>query len=151
MSGIRIGDIPDVKAIEALGLELLANSVYSKVKPDNVKFKQTVASLMGSKKGIVLVVVDDQDQPQGFLLGIVDDLFFSQERYGTDLAVYVREGYRHHAAKLLKQFVAWAKSKPKVAHIAMGVSSGIGDIDRVGRIYERLGMSRVGGIYVMEN
>lgn len=151
MSGIRLADIPDVKHITELGLELLEQSVYQDIKPDTQKFRLLVANMIGSNKGRVLVVVDDDDKPQGFLLGMIDDLFFSQSRYATDLAFYIREGYRHLAPRMVKDFIAWATGKPKVVHIAMGVSSGVGDVSRIGRMYEGLGMTAVGGIYVLEN
>ena len=147
MSGIRVGDIPDMAAIVAMGHELLAQSVYSDVKPDEQAFRMLVAGIMGSNKGTVLLIVDDDDKPQGFLIGIVEELFFSRVRYGTDIALFVREGYRNLAPRLIKKFIAWAKSKPRVKHITLGLSSGIGDPDRVGRMYENLGLSRVGGIY----
>ena len=147
MSGIRIANIPDMKAIVDLGKELLEQSVYRDVKPDWPAFQLLVANMMGSNKGIVYVVVDDDDKPQGFLLGMIDDLFFSRDRYGTDLALYIREGYRNLAPRLLKQFIAWAKSKPRVKHVTMGLASGIGDTARVGKMYERLGLAPVGGIY----
>ncbi len=148
MSGIRPGDIPDMDAICELGSELLEDSLYGGIKPDETKFRLFVAGLMGHNKGSVLLVVDDDDKPQGFLLGMVDTLFFSQKCYATDMAVYVREEYRHLAPGLFKRFIAWAESKPKVAQIILGQSSGIGDPDRVGRMYEHLGLSHVGGIYM---
>lgn len=146
MSGIRVGDIPDMKAIVELGRELLEESVYD-VKADEPGFRLFVAGLMGSNKATVLLVVDDDDKPQGFLLGIIDELFFSRARYGTDIAFYVRKEYRRFAPRVLKQFIAWAKSKPRVDHVLLGQSSGIGDVDRIGEMYEKLGLSRVGGIY----
>ena len=148
MSGIRMGDIPDIDAIYDLGEELLAQSVYADIKPDRVKFRTLVAGLIGQNIGTVLVVVDDQDKPQGFLLGIVDELFFSRQRQATDLAVYVREGYRHLAPRLLKRFIDWAESKPRTAMITLGISSGIGNFERVGRMYENFGLAPVGGIYI---
>lgn len=148
MSGIRTADIPDIKEIYELGKELLDQSVYASIKHDEVKFKTFVAGLMGIKNGTVLVVVDDDDKPQGFMLGIVEELFFSKKRMATDLAVYVREGYRHIAPKMFKEFIRWAESKPRMAQITLGISSGIGDTKRVGRMYNSLGFAQTGGIYV---
>lgn len=147
MSGIRLGDIPDIKAINELGHELLEQSVSSGIPLDDSKFRLLVANMMGMKLGEVWVVVDDDDKPQGFLLGLVEDLFYSRQRYATDIAVYVREGYRHLAPRLFREFIKWAKSKPRVVQITLGLASGIGDPDRVGRMYEKLGLFRVGGIY----
>lgn len=148
MSGVRLADIPDIKEIYKLGKELLELSVYSNIKDDEVKFKTFVAGLMGIKTGTVLVIVDDDDKPQGFMLGIVEELFFSKKRMATDLAVYVREGYRHLAPKMFKEFIKWAESKSRMAQITLGISSGIGDTERVGKMYNSLGFAQTGGIYV---
>lgn len=147
MSGIRLGDVPDINAICELGYELLEQSVYRDIKPDESKFRLFTAGLMGSKDGAVLVVVDDDDKPQGFLLGIVDDLFFSRARYATDVAMYVRSDYRNLAPRLIRDFIDWAKTRPRVDHVMLGISSGIGDLDRVSRMYERIGLEKVGGIH----
>jgi len=148
MSGIRLGDIPDMNAICDLAAELLDQSVYAGIKPDQEKFRLLVANLMGHKQGTVLVIVDDEDRPQGFLLGILEELFFSRKRMATDLAIYVREGYRHLAPSMVKQFIAWAESKPRLVLITLGISSGIGDPDRVGKFYEDIGLPAVGGIHM---
>jgi len=148
MSGIRLADIPDMDAICELGRELLSQSVYANIKPDDEKFRLFVAGLMGLKNGSVLVVVDDEDKPQGFMLGMVEELFFSRQRMATDLAVYVREGYRHLAPHMFKKFIKWAESKARMSQITLGISSGIGGEERTGKMYENLGLNRVGGIFV---
>lgn len=149
MSRVRLADIPDMKHIVELGYELLGKSFYNGIKPDEPTFKMTVASMMGSKRGVVYVAVDDDDVPQGFFLGMVDDLFFSKERYATDVAVYVRDEYRHLAPRMYRSFIAWAKNKPRVREITLGISSGIGDAERTGKMYSKLGLSRIGGLYMM--
>lgn len=147
MSGVRLADIPDIDALCELGRELLEQSVYAGIKPDEYKFKTLLAGLMGSKNGTVLVVTDDDNQPQGFLLGMVDELFFSREKYATDLAVYARKAYRQYVPAMYRRFVKWASNRPKVVQISMGISSGIGDAERIGRMYELMGFDRTGGLY----
>ena len=149
MSGIRLADIPDIDEICKLGSELLEQSVYADIKPDESKYRMFVAGLMGHKQGSVFLIVDDDDKPQGFLFGLIDDLFFSQSRCATDVAFFVRDGYRHLVPALLKRFMTWAKAKPKVVYIALGISSGTGDPERIGKVYESFGLSKVGGIYFM--
>jgi len=148
MSTIRLADIPDMDAICELASELLEQSIYNDIKPDETKFRLFVAGMMGSKGGIVLLIVDENDKPQGFLLGVLEELFFSRQRMATDLAVYVREGYRNLAPRLLKTFVTWAESKVRVAQITLGISSGIGDPERTCKMYEKLGFTQVGSINV---
>jgi hypothetical protein len=150
MSGIRLGDIPDIDAIVELALEVKEQSVYAGIKLDNHKFRLLVASMMGDKTSRVIVIVDDDDRPQGFLLGLVEELFFSRSRYATDLAVYVRKGYRNLAPAMFKQFMQWAKTKPRVVRIMFGISSGVGDPARTGKMYQSLGLSLCGGIYSKE-
>jgi len=130
-----------------LGAELLKDSVYANIKPDRQKFRLFVAGLMGSKSGIVLVIVNTKNEPQGFLLGMVDELFYSRQKIATDLAVYVRPDHRHIAPKLFKRFISWAKQKPNLIQITLGVSSGSEGTERTGLMYERLGLGHVGGIY----
>ena len=150
MSGIRLGDVPDIRAICELAQELLDQSAYAGIKPDPEKFKRLVANMMGDKTSRVILIVDDQDKPQGFLIGLVEELFFSRKRYGTDMAVYVREGYRHLAPRMFREFIKWAESKPRVVRIMFGISSGIGNVERVGKMYNQLGLSSVGGFYMKE-
>ena len=149
MSGIRLADIPDMADIVDLGRELLESSVYAGLKPDEQKFKMTIAGLMGHKKGIVLVVVDNDNKPQGFLAGITDEYGFSRACFATDMWTYVRPGYRRYAYRLYNKFIAWAKTKPRVAFIELAQSSGMGDHDRWCRLMEKLGLSRVGSLYMM--
>ncbi len=149
MSGIRLGDLPDMGKIVDLGLELLEQSVYKDIKPDVLKFRKLVGDMMLSKSGRVFVIVDDNDEPQGFLLGMVSELFFSRDRYGTDVAVYVRDGFKNHAPEMFQQFIDWAKSKPRVKEIKLGISSGMDGKDRTGKFYESMGFDNIGGLYLM--
>jgi len=150
MSGLRLGDVPDIKAIWELAVELRDDSSYAGIKADKEKFTRLVANMMNDKTSRVIVVVDDNDQPQGFLLGLVEELFWSRSRYGTDLAVYVRKGYRHLVPRMFKEFIKWAESKPRVVRIMFGLSSGVGSEERTGKMYTTLGLSSVGGIYMKE-
>ncbi len=149
MSGIRLADIPDIKHIYKLGLELISDGAYKGIKHDEQKFKTTVAGLIGSKLGRVYVVVDDADIPQGFFLGIVDDLFFSRYRYATDMAVFIRKGFRQYAYRLYKLFIEWAKTKPRLFEISFAQSSGMGDHLKWCKLMERLGLERNGSFYTM--
>jgi len=148
MSDVRVADIPDIKEIYAIAKELHEQSIYSKIKDDESKFKLLVAGMMGQKSGIVLVIVNDNNEPQGFLLGVIQELFFSKAKMATDIAIYVRPEYRNMTPKMIKKFVAWAESKPRIAQITLGISSAISDGGRGGHFYELLGFQNTGGIYV---
>lgn len=151
MSGIREADIPDVKHIAELGVELLESSIYKDIKPDLSKFKTIVANLIVSNQGYVLVVVDDNDKPQGYFVGMLTDLYYSKDRFASDLSFYIRKEYRHFAPRVIKKFIAWVKTKPRVAYTALALASGSDDSNRSGLMYEKIGLSNVGGIYYLEN
>lgn len=146
---VREAGIQDIRRILELGKELLGKSVYAGTEVDDIKFKRACATLIGSKMGCVFVVVDEGNIAQGFILGMVDDLFFSKSKYATDLATYVTDEFRMLAPFMIRRFITWAKSKG-VSEITLGISSGIGDTQRVGRLYERLGFSPVGGMFAMK-
>lgn len=149
MSGIRMADIPDIKHIAELAEELHANSAYSHIKPDEQKFKMTVAGLIANKLGQVYVVVDNDNVPQGFLLGLVEDYFFSRQRYATDIAVYIREKYARYTARLYKKFITWASTKPRVVDITFAHSSGKGDYERWKKLMYHLGLEKVGSVFML--
>ena len=80
MSGVRMADMPDVKAILKMAHELLSDSAYKGIKMDERKFKLCCAGLIATKNGQVFVIVDDNDEPQGFLMGVIDELFFRSSK-----------------------------------------------------------------------
>ncbi len=149
MSGIRIADVTDMQDIVDLGLELLSQSIYSDIKPDIKKFKINIAGLMGSNCGLVLVVVDENDKPQGFIAGVVSEYGFSRARYATDMWTYVRDSYSRFAYRMYKQFIAWAKERPRIKFIEMAQSSGNDNHERWCKLMEKLGLVRAGSHYIM--
>jgi hypothetical protein len=149
MVTVREALVPELPAIHELAKELLEKSAYNGIVMDDQKFKRTAAFCLGSALGMALVVVDGEGVPQGFLLGMVDELFFSRSRYASDLCMYVRPPFRSAAPKMIRMFVDWAKTIPGVVQISLGISSGIGNAARTGRMYEHIGFNHVGGIYHM--
>ena len=49
----------------------------------------------------------------------------------------------------MRRFITWSKNNPGVKEIMLGVSSGIGDPDRVKQLYERMGAIRVGDNFIV--
>ena len=76
-------------------------------------------------------------------------LFYSRKKQSADLFFYVTEKGTGHGANLMRRFITWSKKNNGVKEIALGVSSGIGDSDRVKQLYERMGATRVGDNFVV--
>lgn len=91
-----------------------------------------------------LLVAEKDDEVIGMMWGYVDEFFFSEERYATDILLYVMREHRggRAAYKLVKAFEEWCYDK-NVRCIQPGVSTGI-DNDGYARFYERIGYSVTG-------
>jgi len=146
---IREAEVADIGQIHELAKELVAESVYRGIEMDDNQFKRTIATQIGSRAAAVFVVVDYDGAVQGFLVGMVQQLFWSKSKFATDLCTYVRPEARHIGGFMVRRFIKWAKGMPGVVEITLGISSGIGDVARVGRMYERMGLEHVGGLHVM--
>ena len=46
-------------------------------------------------------------------------------------------------------FISWAKNNPGVKEIMLGTTSGIGDTERTKKLYERMGVVRIGDTFVL--
>lgn len=149
MTRVRVADLPDMGKIVELGIELHDQSIYADVKPDNLKIRKLVGDMILSKNGEVFVIVDDNDEPQGFLLGMVTEFFFSKERYATDVSFYIRKGHRNHARSIIQAFIDWASKKAKVVEVKLAISSGMDTENRTGTLYELMGFKNIGGMYIM--
>lgn len=87
---------------------------------------------------------EEQGKIQGMLIGALCQYAFSKKRYATDSLFFADKG----GQRLFYTLREWAKGNG-VAQLQMGVTSGIGDAEQVGKLYELNGMKRIGGIYVL--
>ena len=93
-----------------------------------------------SRHVVFLNKVDDEIT--GVLMASVEPFMFNaKRRWATDLVFVADKG----GAWLLKRFISWAKAQ-KVDRIFMAVSTGLSIADR---LYQSVGMTRTGGMYVM--
>ena len=140
---IRNAQTADLPQLIIVGRRLKAMSPYADVPDDVLTFGNTLGQCINSAFGLALVAEHD-DKITGFLLGAAVPLWFSKKRSASDIATYAespRDGYR-----MIRQFVDWAWSIPNVIEITMAQSSGF-EIERSGKIYERMGLVRVGALY----
>lgn len=113
------------------------------------RFRPEICKLIKSESAIVLIAEHEGDVVGG-LVGQIGRVWYSDDLYATDLAFVVRAEYSGLYAWLLaKKFIRWAKSDERVVEVTMQISSGMGDVERVGRLYESLGLANMGGCYTM--
>lgn len=84
------------------------------------------------------------DEPIGFCAAMLTEYFFRSGRIAVDMGVYVAKDYRHTTAfpLLLRHLERWAKNKGADALIC-GITAPR-DVDRVKRVYEKLGYTELG-------
>lgn len=145
MSGVRKAVPMDLPRMIELGYRLCDQTIYKDVKRHRPSIMKTFTLAMTSKFGFAYVA-EHGEKLTGILIGIADHLWFSEDRYATDLLFYSeRPG---DGLKMLRKFVEWAWTTPRVVEITMGQSSGI-DIERMDALYARAGLTKVGSMYAM--
>lgn len=142
---IRAVTYRDLDAIVVLAHEAHALSEYRHVPTDEPKFRKLVLMLATSKQHLALVSAGDEGTVNGFLLGFSEEIFFSRKKYATDLMVYAR--HPRAGLALTEHFIEWALAREDVVQIVLGVSATLVDPRAAGRLYRRLGLNRVGGLY----
>ena len=144
---VRKATVEDVPRIFDLGQDML-DRMYGegKVMANRERGYKEMRQLIQSKTG--LVIVDEQEgELLGVLAGQVMVWAFVNLRYATDIAFFVREDRPVTAVKLLRRFVYWAQKQRNVREVLINVTHGLGDLDRVKVMYEKLGMIHVGGSF----
>ena len=91
-------------------------------------------------------VAEHDKKITGFMLGVVDTLWWSRDRYASDLIFYSERA--GDGLRILRRFIEWANSVPRVVEITCAQSSGI-NVERSSLIYERAGFTKVGGLWCM--
>ena len=146
---IRNARPEDIPALLDLGAKALAESEHP-ARFDRSKTRKMLryAIMMHRKDGPMRVwVAETQGEVVGVLIGQMDALFFSSDRYATDLVFYTHPSHRGHGLNLVRRFLEWARNDKKVVDITLQISSGI-EVERTQDLYERLGLKFVGGCFV---
>ena len=96
-----------------------------------------------------VVVVELKGKIEGVLIGVTHQLWYSKKKQAADLLFNVTEECTGWGAKLMRRFISWAKENPGVKEIMLGTTSGIGDTERIKKLYERMGAVRIGDTFVI--
>lgn len=135
----------DLQAIIALGYRLCDRTPLADVPRDRPMVAKTITDCMASQFGCCFVA-DHAGTITGAIVGIAQMFWFSRKRQAIDLFITAetpRDGLR-----LVRAFRDWGWSVPGVVRVDLAQSSGI-DVERTGKLYERAGFERVGGVFSM--
>ena len=102
---------------------------------------------MSAEHFVVIAEVDGKIE--GALIGVTHQLWYSRRKQASDLFFYVTENGKGVGANLMRRFISWAKNNPGVKEIMLGTTSGIGDMERTKKLYQRMGAVRIGDTFVL--
>ena len=94
-------------------------------------------------------VIEVQGKIEGAFIGVTHQLWYSRKKQAVDLFFYVTDKGRGWGTSLLRAYIRWAKLNNGVAEIILGVTSGIGDMDRTKKLYERMGAMKIGDSFIL--
>ena len=94
-------------------------------------------------------VVDVAGSVEGVFIGVTHQLWYSRKKQSTDLFFYVTDKGRGWGSSLLRAYIRWARMNKGVAEITLGITSGIGDMNRTRQLYERMGAIKMGDSFIL--
>jgi len=144
---IRAPTTTDIDQLLQLCARMHQESAYSFLPFDPDKVRRLVTDVIERGELYCGLVADDGGVLIGMLAGYLADYMFCDEQLACDLLVFVDPPYRGGwtAVRLISTFRAWALGRG-ARELCLGVSTEV-DVDTTGKFYERLGFSRVGGVY----
>lgn len=154
---VRAARFVDIPRIAEIGAEVHERSIYGPISTfDEILVKQLCARSMqrhGQQNygGTLFLVSETDGEILGFIIALLDLVYpCVEELMVTDLIfAFTDEADPHDAVTMIRQMIRWAESNPKVIEIHLGVTDArMGDDwKRVGKMYQRLGFERCGGMY----
>jgi GNAT superfamily N-acetyltransferase len=146
---VRFAEQADREALIALALENRHEIAHAPVAVCMERVEQTLHGLFERNPGshVVLLVQTDAGDLVGLLIGCVERYFYSDALQAQLIQWYVKKSYRGTSAapRLVKAFVAWARSRG-ANDVFMGISSGL-NVHLTHRLMMRLGFAYLGGNY----
>jgi GNAT superfamily N-acetyltransferase len=144
---IRPAREEDIDALVEMGARMHAEGYYSFLRYDREKVRRLMRSCIDDIENQCGFVAEHGNVIVGMLGGYLTDYFFCDERLACDWILFVDREWRGSsaAARLIKAFRNWASGRA-AQEICLGVSTNV-DTERVGRFYEKMGLTRVGGVY----
>lgn len=136
-----------LRDILELGMAMHAEGDYQTVPFDIEKTAHSIIEQVIKSPDGFGVLVYDGDNAVGMLAGGISQPFFSYTTYAYDYVWYMLPKYRGARAsiRMLNMFKEWALEKG-CDHLWMGVSTNI-NVEKTGRLFEKLGFRHIGGNY----
>ena len=127
----------------------IENAVRSALDTKAMSGDETLDVKVRLSIGALNLSVDIDGEIEGVFIGVANQLWYSRKKQAADLFFYVTDKGKGWGSSLLRRYIQWARFNKGVAEITLGVMSGIGDMERTKKLYEKLGAVKVGDSYVL--
>ena len=146
-STVRIATESDLFDLLVLGREfsMEASEMH---RWDKDKTELAIINAIRSDTSEIFVLLDDRQNTQGFLFGVLTEPFMSHKKVAMELAWFVTKGFRGNrgSLKLVDAFESWGKSC-NATSLIMSDINGVTDLKK---FYEKRGYHVVETTYIKE-
>ena len=124
-----------------------AESAYAFLPYDRSKVTSLIAACIDGSDDHFGLVAETDGEVVAMIAGYLCAYFFCDEKLACDIVVFVDSDRRGGigAARLIRGFRDWAVERG-ARELCLGISTGVA-IETTGALYERLGLTRVGGVF----
>ncbi len=153
---VRTATFADIPRIVELGRQAHARTVYADLSEyDEDAARQLCArSLQRNGQtnygGTMFLVSETEGEVRGFIIGFIDQVYpaFTGLSVTDIFFAFPEDANPRDAITMIAMLSRWAEKNPKVIEVHLGVTDAMNDDwERVGRLYERLGLEKCGGMY----
>lgn len=149
---IRRAVASDLEQLVELARRMHAESRFRIFRFVDAKVRNMLQGLIDSPDmALVLVAVDGQTgEVIGAIAAMCVEHWFSDQKVAQDVGLFVDPDRRGGmvAARLVKEFEAWARSMGALTG-ELGINTGV-HVERTAALFERLGLERTAYLYVKE-
>jgi GNAT superfamily N-acetyltransferase len=143
---IRDATLKDVKPLVDFLTPFHDNGGYRDIKIDNRVASDNLISMLSSKMHHIWIV--EKDGEICAALGVVStELWFTKRHYATNLFLCSNVRGKGSAGFLLRRFKRWVADRPIIKDVTLGVTSELGEVERVERLYQAVGFENLGGLF----
>ena len=146
---IRDATLKDVAELIEFLTPFHDNGGYKDISINRDIAKKNLTAMFSSKMHHIWVV--EKDGQICAALGVVStELWFSRRHYATNLFFCSNNKGRGSGGFLLRKFRVWCSERPIIRDVTLGVTSEIGDVERVEKLYQAIGFKKLGGLFRLE-
>ena len=147
--GVRKANINDIHTLLVLCQKMHEEGSYKGIVLSRKKLEQFFRQKIINEDSLVLVW-QDKKEICGFFVADIVEYFFSEDRLAVDTLFFIIKDMRKKrgAKRLLDAYMNWARLFD-IKEIALSTTNGV-EIERLERLYRKLGFEKVGVMYKKE-